>query len=93
MEKWLGNDALVISLQDSKPRWRVVITGCSKELGWLFYRLRDIFAGTTDFVSKYDFYGCLAQAAIDHIEINKGCKDCTQLLKTVLDEARRMISP
>ncbi len=92
VEKWLGDGHLVISLQDTEPRRRAVITACSKELSWLFYRLRDIFVGTIDFMSKYDFYGRLAQSAIDYIEANKECSECTHLLKTVLDEAKRMSS-
>jgi hypothetical protein len=72
-----------------------VITSCSKELSWLFYRLKDIFVGTIDLTSKYDFYGRLAQSAINYIEENKERGehgDCTHLLKTVLDEAKRMNS-
>ncbi len=91
MRRWLGDNHLVLTLQQSQPKRRAVITPYSKELSWLFYRLRDIFSETLDFTSKYDFFGRLAQSAIDYIRDNKEHSDCTGLLKTVLKEARRMV--
>lgn len=85
---WLGDQSLAISLQETEPRRRVVITEFSKELSWLFYQLRDIFAEEIDHISKYDFYGVLAQTAIDYLEKNPENLKCDQLMYSVLDKAR-----
>ncbi len=87
-QNWLGNQPSVISLQSTEPRRRAVITNYSKELSWLFYQLRDIFSERIDYVSKYDFYGLLAQSAIDHIATNKESQDVKPLLLSVLNTAK-----
>ncbi len=87
-KKWLGNQPLVISFQSNEPRYRAVITNYSKELSWLFYRLKDIFSGQLDYVSKYDLYGLLAQSAIDYLANNEGTQDAKTLLITVLSSAK-----
>jgi hypothetical protein len=88
--KWLGNQpSVVLSRQKTAPMRRAVITEFSKELSWLFCQLRDICSGQIDYISKYDFYGALAQAAIDHIE-NPGQRTEREfLLHAVLDQARK----
>ncbi|MDR4496997.1 MAG: hypothetical protein MRK02_03585 [Candidatus Scalindua sp.] len=91
IKKWLGDQPLVISLQKTEPRRRAVITEFSKELSWLFYQLRDIFAEEVDYISKYDFYGLLAQAAIDYLEVNQGNAKCNELLNAVIDKARSFV--
>jgi hypothetical protein len=90
--KWLGDQPLVISLQKTKPRRRAVITGFPKELSWLFYQLRDIFAEEVDYISKYDFYGLLAQAATDYLEANQVNPKCNKLLLAVVNKARSFAS-
>ena len=87
-KKWLGEQPLAISLQESEPRRRAVITEFSKELSSLFYKLKDIFSGEIDYVSKYNFHGLLAQAAINYLGENKEKPKCDQLLKSVLNRAR-----
>lgn len=87
-QNWLGNQPLVISLQSTEPRRRAVITNYAKELSWLFYQLRGIFSERIDYVSKYDFYGLLAQSAIDHVATNKETQDAKPLLLSVLNTAK-----
>lgn len=87
-EKWLGDQPYVISLQQTAPRRRAVITEYSKELSWLFFQLKDIFSEQIDYVSKYDFYGLLAQAAIDYLANNEGSQDAKDLLLEVLNAAK-----
>lgn len=88
IEKWLGNQPLVISYQSSEPRRRAVITKFYKELSWLFYQLRDIFSGNIDYITKYDFYGLLAQSAIDYITLHGELQDAKPLLLTVLNSSK-----
>ena len=87
-EKWLEYQPLVISSQNTEPRRRAVITEYSKELSWLFYQLRNIFSNRIDYTSKYDFYGSLAQSAIDYLGKNKESRDVKALLLTVLSTSK-----
>ena len=88
IKEWFGDQSMVISLQKTEPGRRAVITEFSKELSWLFYQLKDIFAGEIGNISKHDFYGMLAQASIDYLEKNQENLKCDQLLYSVLDKAR-----
>jgi len=87
-QKWLTGQPLVISSQDTEPRRRAVITEYSKELSWLFYKLREIFSDRIDYTSKFDFYGSLAQSAIDYLGKNKETRDVKALLLTVLSTSK-----
>lgn len=87
-QKWLGSQPLVISLQSTEPRRRAVITRYATELSWLFYQLKSIFSGRIDYVSKYDFYGLLAQSAIDHVAKGNETQDAKALLLAVLNTAK-----
>ncbi len=69
--RWIDNKPMVVSMQLLEPRRRLVVTKYAKELSWLFYQMRDAAKNKIDFVSKYDFYGLLAQSAINFIELNK----------------------
>ena len=88
IKKWFGDQFMIITLQKTDPRRRAVITEFSKELSWLFYQLRDILDKEIDYISKYDFYGMIAQASIDYLEKNQENLKCDQLLYSVLDKAR-----
>ena len=88
LEKWVANQPHVISFQSSEPRRRVVVTKFATELDWLFYQLRDIFSDYYDHVSKYDFYGLLAQSAIDYLKDNGDNQNSKDLLLTVLDASK-----
>jgi hypothetical protein len=88
IQEWSGKQPFTISFQQTIPKKRVVITPHSKELSWLFYQLRDIFRGKIDNISKYDFYGLLAQSAIDYSESHKNRQDCTELLSIVNGKAK-----
>ena len=91
VKEWFGDQFMVISLQKTEPRRRAVITEFSKELSWLFYQLKDIFAEEIDNMSKHDFYGMLAQASIDYLEKNPENLKCDQLLYSVLDKAKSFL--
>ena len=88
IKEWFGDQFEVITLEKTEPRRRAVITEFSKELSWLFYQLKDIFAGELNYISKPVFYGMLAQTSIDYLEKNKEDVKCDQLLFSVLDKAR-----
>jgi len=88
IKEWFGDQFSVITLEKNEPRRRAVITEFSKELSWLFYQLKDIFAGELNYISKPVFYGMLAQTSIDYLEKNKEDVKCDQLLFSVLDKAR-----
>jgi hypothetical protein len=88
IKEWFGDQFAVITLEKTEPRRRAVITEFSKELSWLFYQLKDIFAGELNYISKPVFYGMLAQTSIDYLEKNQKDVKCDQLLFSVLDKAR-----
>ena len=88
IKEWFGDQFSEITLEKTEPRRRAVITEFSKELSWLFYQLKDIFAGELNYISKPVFYGMLAQTSIDYLEKNKEDVKCDQLLFSVLDKAR-----
>ena len=88
IKKWLGGQPIVISFQSTEPRRRAVITKYSKELSWLFYKLKNLFSDQIDYISKYDFYGLLAQTAISYLEDSKEPQDPKDLLLEVLIAAK-----
>jgi len=88
IEKWLGDQPAVIALQSTEPRRRAVITEHSRELSWLFYELSDVFSEEIDYASKYDFYGLLAQSAIDYLADYEYVQDPRDLLLAVLNASR-----
>jgi hypothetical protein len=90
LKQWLEDQPIVISSQVNEPRRRVVITKYSKELSWLFYQLRDIFYEKLDHISKYDFYGSLAQSALDYLSDNVGDEELTDLLNAVIDTSKKV---
>jgi len=90
IRQWLGDQPLVVSLQKTAPRRRAVVTQYSKELSWLFDQLKSIFSENIDYVSKYDFYGLLAQSAIDYLENDQENQNVKDMLLHVLDTAKGM---
>ena len=88
IKEWFGDQFSEITLEKTEPRRRAVITEFSKELSWLFYQLKDIFAGELNYISKPVFYGMLAQTSMDYLEKNKEDVKCDQLLFSALDKAR-----
>lgn len=73
------------------PEPRYVVTPFAFELSWLFECLRDCFAGMIDYVSKYEFYGRLADAA-ERYGSDRSVEHQTSsgLLDAVICEARSM---
>jgi len=89
MKDWLGSQPLVVSFQRFAPRRRLVVTEFSRELSWLFFELKTIFYEKLDYVSKYDFYGSLAQTALDQLEENKGKAEMKAMLLAVVETAKK----
>ena len=87
-ETWLGDQPLAMSFPSTEPRRRAVITKYYKELSWLFYQLKELFSEKIDHVSKYNFYGLLAQSAIDYLTNNEVTQDAKGLLITVLNTSK-----
>ena len=83
-KEWLGNQPLVLSFQPTSPMRRVVITKYAVELTWLFIQLRELYYERIDSVSKYDFYGELAQKAIDVVNETDNKCSVEELLFEVL---------
>lgn len=89
IKDWIGSQPLVISFQKTAPRRRLVLTGYSRELSWLFFELKAIFYNKLDYITKYDFYGSLAQAALDYLEKNGGNVVLKEMLLEVIYTAKR----
>ena len=89
-KEWENENRIVIDLSGHEYdyRRRLVHTRHAKELSWLFYQLRDLFAEKIDYVSKYAFYGLLAQTAKDYFKKNRGKINKRDLLLCVLNSAR-----
>lgn len=87
LKKWLGDQPIVISHQMTAPRRHAVITNNVCELIWLFGQLSQVFGEMIDATTKYDFYGTLAQSAIDHLG-EKGDKIAEEMLLAVIDATR-----
>ena len=85
---WLGNQPLVISFQQFDAIKRLVVTQHAVELSWLFIQLRELYSGRLDHVSKYDFYGELAQKAIDIVNFTNDEISYEELLLAVLRQSK-----
>ena len=85
---WLGNQPLVISFQQFDAMKRLVVTQHAFELSWLFIQLRELYSGRIDHISKYDFYGELAQKAIDTINFTNDELSYEELLLAVLRQSK-----
>ncbi|MDA7886614.1 hypothetical protein N9B10_06990 [Pirellulales bacterium] len=84
--EWLWDQPNVVSRQENEPCRIAVVTIFSKELSWLFIQLKEAFAESIDYVSKYDFYGALARAANDYLS-DTYTPERQPLLLTVLNTA------
>ena len=91
-QDWLGTQpGVIISVQKTEPRRRAVVTNFSKEVRWLFYQLREMCSEYLDYVTKYDFYGTLAQSAMDYLDCHRGTESQTGLLTAVVEEAEKWV--
>ena len=88
LKEWLGDQPIVISKQNTIPQRRLVITEHWKELSWLFDQVKVILADYIDYITKYDFYGSMADAANRFIE-NHEEYEAEELLLAALWEVRR----
>lgn len=92
---WGGADVAIVA-ESPEPRPdhfypdpRFVVTPHVRELSWLFESLRDAFAGTMDYLSKYEFHDRLADAAERYQgDVAPESRSVAGLLSAVLAEAR-----
>ncbi|MBX3007620.1 MAG: hypothetical protein KF816_06285 [Melioribacteraceae bacterium] len=89
---WIEDQSTVFSFQKTETTRQVVITEYSKELSWLFYQLKKIFSSRIDYVSKYEFYGSLAQSAIEYLSKNKESENIKELLLAVLNKSKEFVN-
>ena len=90
-KEWLGDQPMVVSPQMTEPKRRIVVSKYAIELSWLFIQLRDLYRGRIDYISKYDFYGELAQTAINIIEISDGNYELSYLLHEVIRTSKKYL--
>ena len=81
-KKWLADQPIVIGGQKTAPRRRLVVTKYHGELSWVFRQLRDLFGGHIGYITKYDFYGILADKALSVHD-----PDSKEILIAVVDAA------
>jgi len=91
LEEWALKGGLVLGFQNKAPKRRLVITKYSKELSWLFEQLKHVFSHKIDYASKYDFYGSLAESAINYLNTKEGDEDLRDLLLTVIATAKGLV--
>ncbi len=92
--EWGGADvAITTRLKESVssgvfyPEQRTIVTPFSREVSWLFERLRDVFSGMIDGTSKIEFYGRLEIAARNYQQHVNGGENAKDLLRAVLYES------
>jgi hypothetical protein len=84
-EHFLANQPVVFDSSGYRARRRVVITKNARPLSALFYQFRDSDFVEIDSLTKYAFYGILAQAALDYIDRHGDPDDPFPLLEGVFD--------
>lgn len=93
---WGGADVVIapVSIETSGgfyPEPRTVVTQFSREVSWLFEKLRDAFSDLLDGSSKIEFYGRLANAAKSYQQQVNGGENARDTLKSVLYQAVLML--
>jgi hypothetical protein len=75
------------------PELRTIVTQHSRHLTWLFYQLRDAFYDQSllDHMTKIEFFGRLANAALRYQSRCGGAEVRKELLLAVLHEAYAML--
>ncbi|HRW81286.1 MAG TPA: hypothetical protein P5285_10905, partial [Desulfomonilia bacterium] len=88
-DRWSGADVVISPTPIPDTSDTVVVTRHHKELGWLFGALRVSFDWHLDYLNKYEFFGCLAEAARAHLDgrENDNVEDSSGLLLCVIDAA------
>ncbi|HBR58143.1 MAG TPA: hypothetical protein DEA22_11865 [Blastocatellia bacterium] len=95
---WGGADVVVSPISIEKatsggfyPEPRTVVTQFSREVSWLFEKLRDIFSSLLESDSKIEFYGRLAIAARGYQQRVNGGENAKDIMRAVLYEAVLML--
>jgi len=97
-KNWGGADVGIVSKTPKPteggfyPDPRYVVTSFSRELSWLFEKMKDTFKPFLDGTTKIEFYGRLANMANRYQQRLKGKEEiCKHLLLAVLHEAFAML--
>ena len=93
--KWSENQSIIIDLNNNSfvsPGNRLIISKYSKELSWLFYELKAIFHDYIDFSNKYQFYGILAESALEFIDNNNKYSSIDLLCHVLNDGVNKILS-
>jgi hypothetical protein len=97
-DEWGGADVVICAKPPKTPSEpgffpepRTVVTPHSRYLTWLFYQLRDAFYDILDHMTKIEFYGRLANAAMRYQSRCGGPEVRKELLLAVLHEAFAML--
>lgn len=96
---WAGADTVVTNNKsDSLKDWlarsqshNAIVTEFSFELGWLIYKLKNIYSKKIDFQTKYFFYSDLIDAAKRYEKIFKLNQDAKGMLLFVLMESKKYL--
>lgn len=91
-ERLFGGAGIVISkdkVADNGNGYITVVSKYAVELSSVIYSLRDIFSGKIDYLTKFEFFGRLAEAA-NKYQRDQG--DNAGVVQAVIDESRRMAS-
>lgn len=76
----------------SSERYTVVLTEYARELSWLIERLCDSLQDyITEFISKYEFYAILGQAAKYLANTPRQAQNAKDLLLAVLSQAEDLL--
>jgi hypothetical protein len=71
---------------------QVVITKDARELSWLFEKMRDVFRSRIDYLSKYEFFGALAETSNEFIKKYDDTQTTEQLLLHVLETPKKWLN-
>lgn len=88
IREWLGDQIEMVNFQELPAMRRAVITPHARELSWLFQKLGDIFIDELDHVTRYDFFGGMAQKAINLKAGSDNEPCCEALFEVALEWAR-----
>ena len=84
IESFGGAGLIITHKGDKRTAEVVVFTKYEKELSWLIYELKSIYANEIDYLNKYDFYPRIGKLANEFITKN-GDNDISGMMKYILD--------
>lgn len=84
VESFSGAGLIITHKGDKRTAEVVVFTKYEKELSWLVYKLKNIYANEIDYLNKYNFYPKIGKLANEFIALN-GDNDISSMMKYILD--------